>query len=79
MNVPPSIAEFWQRITSFVGTDRSAQLFDVFHFDDNEANANTLADLGVAYIKRATAGLVWSNEIVGVSPPCPGALSVVTY
>jgi uncharacterized protein YhfF len=79
MSIPPSIADFWQDFCAQVGADRSAQFFEAFHFDDNEPSANALAELVLAGVKRATAGLVWSHEIDGVSPPRAGALSVVTY
>lgn len=79
MNIPPSIAGFWQSFCAAVGADRSAQFFEAFHFDDNEPSANALAALVLAGVKRATAGLLWSYENEGVPPPEAGALSVVTY
>jgi len=79
MNIPPSIAGFWQSFCAAVGADRSAQFFEAFHFDDNEPSANALAALVLASVKRATAGLLWSYENEGVPPPEAGALSVVTY
>ena len=78
MDVPPGIAEFWQSFCAELGADRSAQFYEAFHFDDNEPSANALAALVLAGVKRATAGLVWSNEAEGVSPPEAGSLSVVT-
>ncbi len=78
MSVPPSIAKFWQDFCAQVGEDRSAQFFEAFHFDDNELSANALAELVLSGVKRATAGLVWSNESKGASLPEPGTLSVVT-
>ena len=79
MNIPPSIAAFWQDFCTEMGEDRSARFFEAFHFHDNEAGANELVQLVLAGVKRATAGLVWTYESAGVSPPKPGALSVVTY
>jgi uncharacterized protein YhfF len=79
MNVPSSIAAFWNAFCAEVGEDCSARFFEAFHFDDNEPTANELADLVLAGVKRATAGLVWSFESSGGAPPKPGALSVVTY
>ena len=78
MNIPPGIAEFWQAYCMASGEDRSSRFYESFHFDDNEPSANALAELVRVGIKRATAGLVWSFEHAGISPPKPGALSVVT-
>ena len=78
MSIPSNIAVFWDAFSADVGQDCSDRFFEAFHFDDNEATANELADLVLAGVKRATAGLVWSFESAGGSPPKPGALSVVT-
>lgn len=76
--IPPAITPFWDGFCAEVGEDRSDRFFEAFHFDDNEADANALAELVLAGVKRATASLVWSLEDAGGSPPEPGALSVVT-
>ena len=78
MTIPPTVAEFWAAFCNAAGRDRSAQFYEAFHFDDNEPSANALAQLVLVGTKRATAGLVWSFERAGISPPEPGALSVVT-
>ena len=75
---PPPVAEFWAAFCNAAGRDRSAEFYEAFHFDDNEPSANDLAQLVLVGTKRATAGLVWSFEHAGISPPNPGALSVVT-
>jgi len=79
MRIPSNIAVFWAAFCAEVGEDLSDRFFEAFHFSDNEATANELADLVLAGVKRATAALVWSFESAGGSPPKPGALSVVTY
>ncbi|MDM0051020.1 ASCH domain-containing protein [Variovorax sp. J22R115] len=79
MNIPSSIATFWDGFCAEAGEDRSDRFFEAFHFDDNERDANALADLVFAGAKRATASLVWTFEQAGGSLPRPGALSVVTY
>ncbi|HYP71172.1 MAG TPA: ASCH domain-containing protein [Variovorax sp.] len=79
MRIPPTIAKFWEAFCAEVGEDCSDRFFEAFHFDDNEASANELANLVLAGVKRATAALAWSYEKAGGSPPRPGALSVVTY
>ena len=78
LNIPLQILEFWQRFGAAIGEDRSSRFYEAFHFDDNEPSANALAELVLADVKRATAGLVWSFEGAATSPPAPGALSVVT-
>lgn len=78
MNIPSSIATFWDAFCAEMGEDCSARFFEAFHFDDNEADADALAALVLAGVKQATASLVWSFENSGGSPPQPGALSVVT-
>ena len=79
MRIPSNVAGFWADFCAEVGEDRSDRFFEAFHFADNEAIANELADLVLAGVKRATASLVWSLESAGGSLPTPGDLSVVTY
>ena len=79
MSIPAGISWFWDAFCAQVGEDCADRFFEAFHFDDNQAAANHLADLVLAGVKRATASLVWSYESAGISPPEPGALSVVTY
>jgi uncharacterized protein YhfF len=55
-----------------------ASVRDAWHFCDNESDANELAELVLAGIKRATAGLLWSYEQDGDPIPLVGDLSVVT-
>jgi uncharacterized protein YhfF len=49
-----------------------------WHFCDNQADADELAELVLAGRKRATAGALWSHEAEGEALPQPGDLSVVT-
>ncbi len=76
--IPTDISDFWSGFCAAAGEDLSARFFEAFHFDDNQPSADELAQLVLAGIKRATAGLVWSFEAAGVAMPRPGALSVVT-
>lgn len=78
MTIPPEIREFWNAFETQVGGNVSDRFYEVCIFDDNEASADELAQLVLAGIKRATAGLVWSYEASGMSVPTPGILSVVT-
>ena len=77
MTVPDHVAAFWNLFCAETGEAGADRFFEAFHFDDNEASANALADLVFAGVKRATATLLWSVEHAGASPR-PGALSVVT-
>ena len=79
MSIPSSVSLFWGAFCAQVAEDCSDRFFEAFHFDDNQTAANELADLVHAGVKQATASLVWSYESAGISPPKPGALSVVTY
>ena len=46
--------------------------------NDNERTANALGALVLSGQKRATAGLLWTNEVTNKPLPTIGALSVVT-
>lgn len=49
-----------------------------WHFCDNKADADELADLVLAGVKRATAGLLWSYQQEGEPLPRIGDLNIVT-
>jgi uncharacterized protein YhfF len=78
MNIPDSIQSFWKDFETAVGQDVSERFYEAFHFDDNEADANSLAELVLQGTKRATAGLLWSNEAENKPIPKVGDMSVVT-
>lgn len=77
-DVPQSVQPFWDTFRASGGYDASPLLYEVFHFDDNERDANALGALVLSGRKRATAGLLWTNEATGRPLPRVGALSVVT-
>ena len=78
VNVPESVQPFWAKFQASIGYDASPLFYEAFHFDDNEATANALAALVLSGQKRATAGLLWINELANKPLPKVGALSVVT-
>ena len=78
ISMSPLVREFWDAFKATQYQDVEARFYEVCVFDDNERSANTLAELVVRGIKRATAGLVWSFEAVNMAVPKPGDLSVVT-
>ena len=74
-----SVEEMWD---AFVNAN--PQMADVdtkysaWHFCDNEADANELAELVQAGQKRATAGALWAYEAEGEAIPLVGDFSVIT-
>jgi len=78
MTIPTTIEDFWFAFVATVATDPSNRFYEAFHFDDNAANADELAELVIAGRKRATTGLVWAFESADRPVPKPGDLSVVT-
>ena len=78
MDVPTSVQPFWDAFQASISYDAAPLFYEAFHFDDNEPTANALAALVLSGQKRATAGLLWTNEVTNKPLPTPGALSVVT-
>ncbi len=78
MCIPTHILPFWKSFVEAIGHDASSRFYEFFHFDDNETDANALGDLVLQGQKRATAGLLWTNEIDNKPIPRAGDLSVVT-
>ena len=78
VNVPESVQPFWAKFQASIGYGASPLFYEAFHFDDNERTANALGALVLSGQKRATAGLLWTNEITNKPLPKIGDLSVVT-
>ena len=78
MSIPTHIQLFWKSFEEAIGHDASSRFYESFHFDDNETSANLLGNLVLQGKKRATAGLLWTNEINKKPIPKTGNLSVVT-
>jgi uncharacterized protein YhfF len=78
VKIPKSIHFFWEAFEDAVGYDASEHFYEMFHFDDNESDANELAELVLLGVKRATAGLQWAYEAENKPLPKSGILSVVT-
>lgn len=78
MKIPSNLQPFWLAFQAQASFDASERFYEAFHFDDNEHDANLLANLVLRGIKRATAGLLWSYEAENKTLPKPGDLSVVT-
>jgi len=78
MNFPARIQAFWAEFLAETDREQDAPLYDVFHFDDNESDANELAELVLRGEKAATASLLWEYGTSGKRRPQTGDLSVVT-
>jgi uncharacterized protein YhfF len=78
MDIPENVRPFWERFQASIGYDARPLFYEAFHFDDNEQTANELGALVLSGQKRATAGLLWTNELTGKPLPTVGSLSVVT-
>lgn len=78
MKIPGTIRPFWDTFQASIAYDASTLFYEAFHFDDNERTANILGALVLSGQKRATAGLLWTNELTSKPLPRIGALSVVT-
>lgn len=74
--VPDRVADFWDDFVARSGRGDDTPIYDVFHFDDNETDADQLAALVLSGTKRATASLMWEYD--DEPPPATGDLSVVT-
>ncbi len=77
IDLSPTARALWAGFESVTGRDLSARFYEAFHFGDSEPLADDLAALVLAGTKRATAGLLWSNEASGKPTPRPGDLSIV--
>jgi len=78
MEIPVAARSFWDAFQDTLDYDATGCFYEAFHFDDNERDANELAEQVLLGTKRATAGLQWSFEVANKPLPRPGVLSVVT-
>jgi len=78
MPVPPQIRSFWTDFLSETNQDSDTPIYDVFHFDDNESDADELVALVLQGKKQATTSLLWQYESEKMRPPRMGDLSIVT-
>lgn len=78
MNHPTSPQKFWQAYLETTQKPSDTTLYEIFHFDDNKNDANTLAALVVAGRKLGTASLLWEYQSGAGQAPKKGDLSVVT-
>lgn len=74
----PALLPFWNEFLASTGRHDDARFYESFYFADSEDVANSLAQLVLAGIKRATGALVWGLEAQAKRPPAPGDLSIVT-
>lgn len=77
MSAADSVETMWD---AFAAQDPAAAEsgYSAWHFCDNKADADELAELVLAGTKRATAGLVWAYEAEDEPLPRVGDYSVIT-
>lgn len=71
-----SVIKLWADYQRTVSGD--AKRYDSWYFADTETDADELAELVLAGIKRATASALWAFEFDREPVPKPGDFSVVT-
>ncbi len=70
--------ELWKAYLSTLPEELASTLhYTAWHFCDNEADANELAELVLAGVKRGTASSLWTYEVTGDSVPVVGERSVI--
>lgn len=76
----PSVYRLWAAYLQTLGETpaTTARTFTAWHFCDNQADADELADLTRRGIKRATAPALWELEAIGEPVAEPGTLSIIT-
>jgi len=78
MKLPNYIKPFWLDYLSEAKLDPETPVYEKFYFDDNESDANELADLVLGGKKQATASLLCQYEKGSQRPPQVGDMSIVT-
>lgn len=74
-----SVKIMWENYTSLIGNSKTCNhdTYGVWHFCDNENDANELAELVVKGIKKATASLFESYAFENESIPKEGDLNII--
>jgi len=76
----PSVEQMWEAfLEARPDLAPPGDAFSAWHFCDNQADADELAELVLSGQKRATAGALWSYEAEGEPVPQVGDLSLITY
>lgn len=78
MSVPVRYEAFWSAAERAGARLDRVRFLEAFAFGSDARMAASLADLVLHGDKRATAGLVWSCDYDGKTPPRPGDFSIVT-
>lgn len=76
--LPPAIQDFWSAFVAQAGGVDEGRFYEAFAFGDSQELADSLAELVMRGVKRATAGSLWAFEVENKPLPKPGDLSVVT-
>ncbi len=78
MPFPDAVNALWSEYAATVGGLDDSRFYEAFAFGDGDELSAELAKLVLSGAKRATAGSLWTFEMMGKRLPAPGDLSVVT-
>jgi uncharacterized protein YhfF len=78
MNNSTKSWDFWIEYLMKADMVLDTPLYEIFHFDDNEPDANELVVLVIEGKKLGTASLLWEYQTGNKQQPKAGDLSVVT-
>lgn len=73
-----SSEELWKEYKKANALSEEAEYLESFHFELTEQGANTLLQLVLDDIKKATSSSAWAYEIAGERIPQAGDYSIVT-
>ena len=77
-SIHPTVLLTWRRYCDCAGLPHASPLPPVWHFCDNERDANECLALALSGCKRATTASLWFFEATGQRPPEVGDLEIVT-
>ena len=74
----PTVIQTWRRYCDAAGLSPASPLPPVWHFCDNETDADALLALVLSGRKRATTPSLWHFEAAGMRLPAVGDVEIVT-
>jgi uncharacterized protein YhfF len=78
MNNPERIAAFWKEFSETAPDVDPGEHYQVWYFGDSRDMANQLCELVLQGKKKATACLVWENELNPENAPVEDGYSIIT-
>jgi uncharacterized protein YhfF len=76
--ISQSVTDFWNTFICAERLPADTRYYDVSCFGDSQQMADTLVQLVLDGVKRATAGAVWAYENEGKRLPIVGDFSIIT-